>query len=157
ELDSRITAGAKAVLEESFLQRIVHIASLGGVPWTRVKEVFRSRGKLRTYESDIMQLVRDLKKVASIGGAPRSEETFIKEYWPDAPVKEETSVPHGWSIGGHAGAIAKTVEKTVDGSTVVKHLTVSYDPVVITKRIQQIDNGKILLELAWKTESTWHR
>lgn len=157
ELDTRITTGSKAVLEEAFLQRIVNVAAQGGVPWLRLKDVFRSRGKLKMYEPEIQTIVRDLKKVTSIGGAPRSEETFVKEYWEDAPVHSEAVIPKGWSIAGHDPAIMKMSEKKIDGATIITPIPICYDPLVITRRIQQIEHGTIMLEVAWKTESRWHR
>jgi hypothetical protein len=141
---------------QAMFERCVAARVEDGLAWSEIMDVLRQFKIVRDWERKITKAAREMQGVPTIGGDPAPENPPVHDFWRDAPVSSDASAPPGWGYGDPRCAIFEIVEKYVDGAPVVKRMPASYDPIVITQRIQQKETGDILFELAWRTDRSWH-
>jgi len=137
-------------------QRVVAACIDDGLVWSQILKLWRNLKCIKQWQPRVIMEARKLQGVPSIG-APDVRFSPVKDTWKDAPVSDDACVPPGWGYGDARCAIYKLVEKTVDNMPVQKRQPVSFDPIVITQRISQKENGEIFIELAWLSDGKWHR
>jgi len=138
-----------------FQRMVLAFIDQDGSEWTRIADVLRDRKVIADYVKRIKKRAHELEGVLEIGGETKGERT-IKDDWKDAPISEECVMPKGWGLNDPNAAVYRVEYKTVDGQRVARRVTVSYDPVLITRRLQHKDTGVIYVELAWRMGSKWH-
>lgn len=141
--------------DETLKERLAVAYIAAGADWIDLKDIFRKNKAVRDGIPIVISKSRELQNVASIGGNPR-EGAAVKEAWPDAPVADDACVPPEYGLKEPRAAIYRREQRTVDGNVAERRVTVSYDPVFITKRMQQKETGRQLLELAWRVGKRWH-
>jgi putative DNA primase/helicase len=146
------TAGYQPAL---FQRIVMAFIDTDGSEWSRIKDVLRERGVFQDYLKRIKKRAHELEGVVEIGGATQGERT-IKDHWSDAPVADECVPPAGWGLNDPKLAVFRLEQKTVDGQRLMRRVAVSYDPVVISRRIQHKETGVIYCELSWRSGSKWH-
>ncbi len=140
---------------ETFERIVLAFIDNDGTEWLRIQPVLRERGVLQEYLKRIRRRAHEVEGIREIG-APKGEDAII-EKWKDAPVSSEAVVPTGWGIDDPRAAIFRIETRTVQGQPAQHNVPVSYDPIVITRRLQQKENGTVFVELAWRTGSRWHQ
>jgi len=147
--------------EKALWDRVLVAFDKDNKDWDRLTEMLKSRGLLKVWKARIEKAARERYRIKSIG---RSNEPaiLIREVWKDAPVGESVVCPPEFGVvelgnedDEDVGAIYKTVTRDVDGESVQKKVSVCFDPLVITKRIQG-ENGSLMIEIAWRTGPRWH-
>lgn len=138
----------------TFEQLVLAYIDHNGRTWMQCKAVLREFKVLKDYEPRIRVRANELRDVPSIS-RDRSGITLIKDVWKDAPIDSEAEPPSGWGIDDPQMAVYRKEQKTQDGQTFERRVCVSYDPIIITRRIKNVDRGSVMLELAWKT-NRWY-
>lgn len=146
------TAGYQPAL---FQKIVLAFIDTNGSEWARIKDVLLERHVYSDYLKRIKKRAHELEGIVEIGGETRGEVT-VKDAWPDATVSSTCVPPPGWGYGDPRAAVFRLETKTVDGQRVTRRVTVSYEPVLITRRMQHKDTGVVYVELSWKTSSKWH-
>ena len=136
-------------------QRVVAACVDDGLVWSQILKLWRNLKVIKQWEKRIVKEARDLQGVPSIA-EPASRFALVKDTWDDAPVADEASAPPGFGYGDLRCAIYKMVERTENGMPVTKQQPVSFEPIVITQRIQQKENSEIFFEVSWKKGNRWH-
>lgn len=158
DLAAALANDKAAGYRSEFFQRIVLAwMDSNGTEWTHIKDVLRDRGVLQDYLVRIKVKAHELRGVVEIGGPPKGANTVL-DAWPDAPVSRDCEPPADYGFEDPRAAVYRIETKTVDGQRVFRRVPVSYDPIVITRRMQQKDTGSIFLELSWRLEAgqKWH-
>lgn len=140
---------------QALLDRVVLARVEDKLTWSQILAVLRQFNLVRRWEGRITKLSRELQGIPTIGGDPAPSCQPVKDVWQDAPVHDEAACPPGFGFGDPRAAVFELVERVVEGTAVYKRVPVSFDPIVIKRRIMHIDREKILIELAWKTEAGW--
>jgi len=150
----------KAILHKNraLFERVAAACAEDGLLWSKCRDVLREAKVIRDWEKKIKLAARELQGVRSIGADPAPTNINVKEVWSDAPVSDLAEMPRGWGLNSHEAAVYQVIEKTIDGGGVItKHLTVSYEPLLIRRLIKHTDQNKILVELVWRKGKHWHR
>jgi len=145
------TSGFRA---DIFEKLVLAFIDNDGTQWMRIHDVLRERGVLQQYLKRIKKRAHEVEGVISIG-EPKGDKAIL-DSWRDAPVTSESVVPDGWGIDGPQFAIYRLETRTLNGQVVQNPVLVSYDPIVITRRLQQKENGAVFVELAWRVGARWH-
>src|SRR6266542_3247701 len=120
--------------DRSLVDRCVLACAEDGLVWSQVLAVFRQFKIVRQWEPRIKRSARELGGIPTIG-EPSLECMPVRQVWPDAPVHSEASAPVGWGYGDKRAAVYEIVEKNVDGAVLQKRMRVSYQPLVISRKL----------------------
>lgn len=141
---------------QALMDRVVSACTNNGIEWSQIRRVLRDLRLIKEWEPRILSEKLERMGIAQLAN-PTSTHRSVLDVWRDAPVDEDAEVPPGFGFDdAQAGAIYLKVERKEDKMPVIKKMTVSYDPIVIKRRILHVDDGKIFLELAWRTGARWH-
>jgi hypothetical protein len=158
-LASLLSSDKGAGFRPEIFQRLVMIFTDDSLAaeWIRVKAVLKSQNVLQDYLKPLKAKAHQLKGVTQLRNTELRGDRTVKDAWgQDTPVSSEAVPPEGWVFDNLKTAIYRLEQKIVEGQSTTRKIPVSYDPVVITKSMQQTETGVIYVELAWKTESKWH-
>lgn len=145
------------LLSGDWLDRLATIHADDYPGWAKIASVLRHQRILRLVEARVKERSHELKQVKRIGGAAKPSQAFVVEIWPGAPVPSMAVVPDGWRFSEYSPVIHRVEPRmTENGGFADKLYKVSYDPILITKRIQHRDRGSVMLELSWRIGERWH-
>lgn len=143
---------------QALYERVITACSEDGLEWSECEAVFKELGCYKKWAPKIVKASREAQGVPTIGGDPAPKGMPVRDAFSDAPkdlIHEDATAPPGWGYADPRAAVFQIIEKMVDNVPVVKRLPVSYDPVVISRRMQDVDSGNIMLELAWRVGRNW--
>lgn len=124
--------------------------------WAQCKAVLQTYKYVREVEPRVKALVRELANIPSIGGPPKAERS-ISEIWDKAPISEHVYAPHGYQVSMGRPAIERIEQRMTGDSPYERRVAVSQAPILITRRIGNMQNKTILLEIAFRTHRGWHK
>ncbi len=134
--------------------RCVDACRNNGRDWGEIRAVLKSLKLHNEWKSHIERLAKSSLRVVASTNESRTK-TTIRDFWEDAPVHSEATMPTGWFIDEIDNKIYRLVERTVNGDRVMDSTEVSGHPLVVQKRIQQDETGEIYLEIGWKAATRW--
>ncbi len=115
-------------------------------PKIRLPELDRLRKKFRaTYLAEVVP--EDAEDGAS--GRPR-----VKEVLPDAPAPAHLVLPAGWELTDTATTGTRN-ETNIYGEAITRHFLVCPAPLVITRRLSNLDSRHEQLSLAFSRDGAW--
>lgn len=144
---------------QALYERVITACSEDGLEWSECEAVFKELGCYKKWAPKIVKASREARGVPTIGGDPAPKGMPVRDAFTDAPkelVSEDATAPPGWGYNDPRAAVFQLIEKMVDNVPVVKRLPVTYDPIVISRRMQDVDSGNIMLELAWRVGRKWN-
>jgi putative DNA primase/helicase len=150
----------KTLLMNPWLDELATIWAFDKSSWASIAKVLRDLRLLRVIEAPVKDRAQKNAKVKAIS-APVGSTKFVSDIWGDAVEQkvatEHAIVPHGYGLDGPLYAIYRINKIVKDGMVFEDPVAVSYDPIVISRRIQHMDRKSQMLELSWKRGKRWHR
>jgi len=158
DLRTRLHRDPHVLIKNSALFESVLIAYIAdGLEWARCRDVLRELKMIKEWGPKFKSAMHKVRGIREIGEPGPGLPLVIGAWDPPAPVSEYAEIPKGYGVNGSGNmAIFQRIERTVDHQTVMKDMCVSYDPIIIRRRIRHVDQKKILLELAWLIDKHWH-
>jgi hypothetical protein len=142
--------------EPALWNRIVAACVAKDREWIQVIDALRSeRGAMSMWKKQIEEAAEAKRRKLR---AVRDDEecvSNVRQFWEDAPVSDHATCPPGFGyVDPKEGSVYKIVTKETDGGFVERRMRVSFDPLLITKRIQ-FEDRSITIELAWRSAGRW--
>lgn len=131
-----------------------------GQRWMQCKAVLKQYKVLKDVEGRVKARAFEMKNVGAVPGADRAEPS-LRDVWEGieelCPVAEHMYPPLRYKIHDDTPAIERLELKGSGDAQYERAVHVSPDPVVITRRIGQVQSSEIKLEVAWRTHHGWRK
>jgi hypothetical protein len=115
--------------------------------YAQIKAALKGKINMNDLERAVNKQMADNQKMRVV----QADDPGIEAVLPDAPLKE-LRIPHNWTVT--ANGIWQT-RRTKNGE--VEAICACPVPVILTKRMRNIDSGEEKVELAYHRDGAWHK
>lgn len=150
----------KAIFKPAILNKLVAAYIDDPGTWLELRDLFRTNKILKEVEPRVKAKAHALQGIPVIGQPDTGEKTIadvwdgIEKFCPNA---DSMYPPPRYKIHDNSPAIERVEMAGSGEARYEKAVPVSLDPIVICRRMGQIQTGQIKLEIAWQTHHGWRK